>query len=164
MRQDGKMSEHPNLVNLWRPDLEIADKDEIEVEYPVESFVLYGRDHEVKSAEARLGLTRLQDGVHLDIEARCEVETTCDRTLDPVTLSITLSDSELVSGSSEPELAIEDWKLNLPRYTRESLPAEVPMQVFAPGSEAVDSGGGGRGGPPLARPRRSLRFRDLVEL
>ena len=137
------MSEHPkypNLINLWRPDLEIADKDEIETGFPVEPFELYGRPHEVKSAEARVGITRLQDGVHLDLAVGCEVETTCDRTLEPVTLSLSFGDSELVSGPSEPELGVEDWMLNLSRYTRESLPAELPMQVFAPDSEEVDPG------------------------
>jgi uncharacterized metal-binding protein YceD (DUF177 family) len=134
------MSERPHLINLWRPDLEIADKDEIEAEYPVDPFELHGRDHEVKNAGAHVGITRFQDGVHLDIEVRCEVETTCDRTLEPVTLTLCFGDSELVSGPSEPELGVEDWMLNLSLYTRESLPAEVPMQVFAPDSEAVDSG------------------------
>lgn len=134
------MGEHVNYVNLWRPELEIADKAELEAGYPVESFELYGRNHEVKSAAAQVGITRLQDGVHLDLEVRCEVETTCDRTLEPVTLSLTFGDSEFLSGPYEPELKVEDWVLNLPEYTREALPAEMPMQVFAPGSETVDSG------------------------
>lgn len=130
------------LVNLWRPDLEIADKDEIEASYDVEPFELHGRSHEVRNAGARVGVTRLQDGVHLDLEVSCEVETTCDRTLEPTTLSLTFGDSELLSGPSEPELSVEDWVLDLAKYTREALPAELPIQVFAPGSEPVDSGSG----------------------
>ena len=136
------MSERINHVNLWRPDLEIADKAELGASYPVESFELYGRNHEVKSATAEVGITRLQDGVHLDLEVRCEVETTCDRTLEPLTLSLTFGDSELLSRPYVPEMCVEDWVLHLPEYTREALPAEVPMQVFAPGSEAVDPGSG----------------------
>lgn len=131
-----------NFVNLWRPDLEVADKDEVEVSYPVEPLELYGRNHEIKSAEAKVVITRLQDGVHLDIAVRCEVQTTCDRTLEPVALSLEFGDSEFLSGPTEPELGIEDWVLNLPEYTREALPAEVPMQVFSPGSEPQDPGSG----------------------
>ncbi len=132
-------SERPNLVNLWRPDLEISDKDEVEADYEVESFDLHGRGHEVESAVARVGITRLQDGVHLDLEVGCKVKTTCDRTLEPTTLSLTFGDSELLSGPSEPELSVEDWVLDLAKYTREALPAELPIQVFAPGTEPVDS-------------------------
>lgn len=137
------MSEHvepTNSINLWRPDLEIADKDEVEASYPVEPFELYGRGHEVTSALARVGITRLQDGVHLDLEVRCEVETTCDRTLEPVTVSFAFGDSEFLSGPAEPELSIEDWVLDVAEYTREALPAEVPLQVFASGTEAVEPG------------------------
>ena len=137
------MSREPlSTVNLWRPDLDIADKDEIEASYPVDPFELYGRSHEITSAEAHVGITRLQEGVYLDLAVRCEVQTTCDRTLEPVTLSLAFDDSELLSRPDEPELGVEDWVLNLPEYTRESLPAEVPMQVFAPGSEAVDESPG----------------------
>lgn len=137
------MSEHvepTDSINLWRPDLEIADKDEVEASYPVEPFELYGRGHEVTSAVARVGITRLQDGIHLDLEVRCEVETTCDRTLEPVTVSLVFGDSEFLSGPAEPELSVEDWVLDVAEYTREALPAEVPLQVFAPGTEAVEPG------------------------
>lgn len=130
------------LVNLWRPDLEIADKDEIEADYEVEPFELHGRSHEVRNARARVGVTRLQDGVHVDLGVSCEVQTTCDRTLEPTTLSLTFGDSELLSSPSEPELGVEEWVLDLAKYTREALPAELPIQVFAPGTEPVDSGSG----------------------
>lgn len=136
------MGERTNHVNLWRPELEIAEKAEIETSYTVEPFELYGRTHEIKSAGAKVGVTRLQDGVHLDIAVRCEIETTCDRTLQLVTLPLTFGDSEFLSEPSEPELSVEDWVFKLPEYTREALPAEVPIQVFAPGTEVVDPGSG----------------------
>lgn len=127
-----------NLINLWRPDLEIAGKDEVEVSYDVDTFGMYGRDHETKNAVASVGITRLQDGVYLDLDVRCEVETTCDRTLEPVTLSLAFGDAELLSDPSEPDLGVRDWVLDVAEYTRRALPAEIPIQVFAPGTEAVD--------------------------
>ena len=129
-------------INLQRPDLEVAEKDEFEVTYEVEPFDLYGRSHEVKSAVAGVGITRLSDGVHLDLDIRCEVETTCDRTLEPVTLTLSFGDSEFLSKSDEPEMCVADWVLDLTEYTKESLPAETPIQVFAAGTEPVqpDSG------------------------
>lgn len=131
-----------NSIDLWRPDLEIAEKAEVETSYPVEPFDLYGRGHEVTSAVARVGITRLQDGVHLDLDVRCEVETTCDRTLEPVKISLAFGDSEFLSGPDEPELSVGEWVLDVADYTREALPAEVPLQVFAPGTEVVDPGSG----------------------
>lgn len=130
------------LIDLSRPDLEVAEKDEIEADFAVEPFELYGRHHEVKSAGASVSITRLPDGVHLDLDVRCEVETTCDRTLEPVTLSLRFGDSELISGPTEPEMSVEEWVLNLPLYAREALPAEIPMQVFASGTEPVEPDSG----------------------
>ena len=124
-------------INLQRPDLEVAEKDEFEVTYEVEPFDLYGRRHDVKSAVAGVGITRLSDGVHLDLDIRCEVETTCDRTLEPVTLTLSFGDSEFLSKSNEPEMCVVDWVLDLTEYTREALPAEVPLQVFDAGTEPV---------------------------
>ncbi len=124
-------------INLQRPDLEVAEKDEFEVNYEVEPFALYGRRHEVKSAVAGVGITRLSDGVHLDLDIRCEVETTCDRTLEPVTFSLEFGDSEFLSKPNEPELRVADWVLDLTEYTHEALPAETPIQVFAAGTEPV---------------------------
>jgi len=136
------MDERAGSVNLWRPDLEVADRDVIEASFTVEPFELYGRSHETRSAGAEVAITRLQDGVHVDLEVSCEVQTTCDRTLEPVTLWLSFGDSELLSGPSEPELSVEDWVLSLPEYARAALPAELPIQVFAPGSEPVDPGSG----------------------
>lgn len=65
------------------------------------------------------------------------VLTTCDRTLEPVELEMTFEDSEFLSGPSDAELCVEDWVLNVARYTRRALPNEVPMQVFRPGTEPV---------------------------
>jgi uncharacterized metal-binding protein YceD (DUF177 family) len=33
---------------------------------------------------------------------------------------------------------VQDWTLDLARYTQRALPTEIPMQVFAPGSEPVE--------------------------
>jgi uncharacterized protein len=43
-----------------------------------------------------------------------------------------------LSGRDDPELSVEDWTLDLAGYTERALPTEIPMQVFAPGSEPVE--------------------------
>ena len=90
------------------------------------------------------------------------VLTTCDRTLEPTELELEFGDSELLSGPNNPEVSVQDWTLDLARYTERALPNEVPMQVFSPGTEPVHpEGAGRRGRPALAGPRRPLRLAIL---
>jgi uncharacterized metal-binding protein YceD (DUF177 family) len=125
------------LIKLKRPGMGIGDSRELSASFDVASFDLYGRHHEVSGAEVRLRVTRLSEGLHLDFEVICDIATTCDRTLQPVNLTLTFGDSEFLSGPNDEELYVEDWGLNVSRYTKEALPSEVPMQVFAPGTEPV---------------------------
>ena len=126
------------LIPLRRPGAEVGDRHEDNAEFSVEPFDLYGRHHEVTKAEADVAVTRLSEGLHLDVLVSATVLTTCDRTLEPTDLELEFGDSELLSGRDDPELSVEDWTLDLARYTERALPTEVPMQVFAPGSEPVE--------------------------
>ena len=126
------------LIPLRRPGAEVGDRHEEPAEFSVEPFDLYGRHHEVTKAEADVAVTRLSEGLHLDVLVTATVLTTCDRTLDPTELVLEFGDSELLSGPDDPELSVQDWTLDLASYTRRALPTEVPMQVFAPGSEPVE--------------------------
>jgi uncharacterized protein len=126
------------LIPLRRPGAEVGDRHEERAEFSVEHFDLYGRHHEVTKAEADVAVTRLSEGLHLDLLVTATVLTTCDRTLDPTELELEFGDSELLSGPDDPELSVQDWTLDLARYTQRALPTEVPMQVFAPGSEPVE--------------------------
>ena len=126
------------LIPLRRPGAEVGDRHEERAEFSVEPFSLYGRHHEVTKAEADVAVTRLSEGLHLDLLVTATVLTTCDRTLEPTELELQFGDSELLSGRDDPELSVEDWALDLARYTQRALPTEVPMQVFAPGSEPVE--------------------------
>ena len=128
-------------IPLRKPGAEVGDTHEVHAEFPVEPFDLYGRRHEVAHAEADVAVTRLVDGLHLDVRVKADVLTTCDRTLDPTELRLEFGDSELLSGPNEPEVSVDDWTLDLPRYAERALPNEVPMQVFCPGSEPVQPGG-----------------------
>lgn len=125
------------LIKLKRPGMGIGDSRELSASFDLESFDLYGRYHEVSGAEARVRVTRLSEGLHLDFEVICDITTTCDRTLQLVNLTLTFGDSEFLSGPNDKELYVEDWGLNVSRYAKEALPSEVPMQVFAPGTEPV---------------------------
>lgn len=117
----------------------------------MDPFDLYGRHHEVERAEADVAVTKVSDGLHLDLLVRTEVSTTCDRTLDPVTLDLTFGDSELVAGPSDRELSVQDWTLDLKRYAERALPNEVPMQVFKEGTEPVRPADDGSGVDPRWR-------------
>jgi hypothetical protein len=66
------------------------------------------------------------------------VRTTCDRTLEPTELQLEFGDSEFLSGPNSRELSVQDWTLDLGRYTERALPNEVPMQVFCPGTVPVE--------------------------
>ena len=118
--------------------MEVGDRHEERAEFSVEPFDLYGRHHEVTEAEADVAVTRLSEGLHLDLRIKTTVLTTCDRTLEPTELELEFGDSELLSGPDDPELSVQDWTLDLARYTQRALPTEIPMQVFAPGSEPVE--------------------------
>lgn len=124
-------------ILLKRPGVEVGDYREYEESFEVPDFDLYGRHHKVLEGEARVSVTRLAEGLHLDLEIEVEILTTCDRTLEPVNLDLVLVDSELVNAPNEPELSVEDWTLDLTRYTERALPSEVPIKVCAPGSEPV---------------------------
>lgn len=129
-----------NELSIKRPKSTAGDVQEVETEFDVEPFELYGRRHEIADAQAKAVLTRLSEGVHLDLEVDCRLWTTCDRTLQPTEIELKLFESELVSSPSNRELCIEDWVMDLGRYTGKALPSEVPMQVFAPGTEPLRSG------------------------
>jgi uncharacterized protein len=125
------------LIPLRRPGAEVGDRHEESAEFSVEPFDLYGRHHEVTGAEADVAVTPLSDGLHLDVLVRAMVMTTCDRTLEPTELELAFGDSELLSGPDDPDLCVQDWTLDLAQYTQLALPAEVPIQVFSPGSKPV---------------------------
>lgn len=126
-----------NLIPLRRPGAEVGDRHELTESFEVEPFDLYGRHHEIEKAEAIVDVTRLAEGLHLDLSVRVTVQTTCDRTLELTELELDFGDSEFLSGPDNSDLSIEDWTLDAARYTSQALPNEVPMQVFAPGTEPV---------------------------
>ena len=125
------------LIILKRPGIEVGDQREYGSSFDVEPFDLYGRHHEIVSAKARATVTRLSEGLHLDLKVAATVLTTCDRTLEPVELELDFGDSEFLSGPNNEELCVRDWALNAAEYTRQAVPNEVPMQVFRPGTEPV---------------------------
>jgi len=134
----------------------VGDSRELSATFDLPALDLYGRRHEVERAEARVRVTRLSEGLHLDFEVTCSLTTSCDRTLEPTELEVTFGDSEFLSGPNDSELYVEDWELNVSRYTREALPSEVPMQVFCPGTEPVEPDSQGDEFDP--------RWRDLGDL
>ena len=126
-----------STILLKRPGVEIGDRRDYEETFEVPGFDLYGRRHEVLKSTARIGVTRLVEGLHLDLDISVELLTTCDRTLEPLELVLEFGDSELVSGPEDRELSIQDWTLDLARYTARALPSEVPIKACAPGTEPV---------------------------
>src|SRR3712207_2479184 len=60
-------------------------------------------------------------------------------------------DSEFLPTPYNRELAIEDWTLDLERYTERALPNEVPMQIFCAGTEPVEPSSGEGGIDPRWR-------------
>ncbi len=125
-------------IKLKRPGMGIGDTDELSASFELPSFDLYGRRHEISEAEAHVWVTPLAEGLHLDLEVICVLSTTCDRTLEPVDLTLTFGESELLIGPNDRELHVEDWEFDVGRYAKEALPSEVPMQVFAPGTKPVN--------------------------
>lgn len=138
-------------IKLKRPGMGVGDTRELDARFEMSPFDLYGRHHEVEEAEAKVRVTRLAEGLHLDFEVRCEVRTTCDRTLEPATVALAFGESEFLSGPNDRELYVEDWELDVRRYAEEAMPSEVPMQVFRPGTEPVDSQPDGGGIDPRWR-------------
>ncbi len=130
-------------IKLKCPRMGVGDTRELSHSFDLPSFDLYGRRHEVKAAEARVRVTRLAEGLHLDFEVVCDVATTCDRTLKPVDIRLTFGESEFLSGPNDAELYVEDWELDVARYAEAALPSEIPMQVFCPGTEPVNPADGG---------------------
>ncbi|WP_119067929.1 YceD family protein [Rubrobacter indicoceani] len=124
-------------VFLKRPDAEIGDRQEHRVELGLEPFDLHGRHHEVSSAAVEIAVTRLTDGIHLDLDFDVSVKTTCDRTLDDVTLAVGFTESEFIEKPDDDELAVVDWTFDPKLYAERAIPSEVPMQVFSEGSEPV---------------------------
>jgi uncharacterized metal-binding protein YceD (DUF177 family) len=131
------------LIKVRRPGLGVGDIHEQTASFDLPSFDLYGRRHEVTGAETRVRVTQLAEGLHLDFEIVCKVSTTCDRTLEPLELTLEFGESEYLAGPNDPELYVEDWELNVSRYAMEALPSEVPMQVFCPGTKPVKPESGG---------------------
>lgn len=128
-----------NLIQLKRLDQGVGELRGYETTFDVPSFDLYGRCHDVKEACAAVAVTRLTGGLHLDLNVVCVVETTCDRTLEPLELRLEFGDSELLGGPNDRDLAVQDWTLDLSQYAERALLSEVPMQVFKPGTEPVGS-------------------------
>jgi uncharacterized metal-binding protein YceD (DUF177 family) len=129
-------------INLKRPGVELGGRREYEADFEVPDFEvpdfdLYGRRHEVLGVSSTVGVTRLSDGLHLDVNVEVQIGTTCDRTLEPLELNLQLEESEFLSGANALDLCIEDWEFDVARYTREALPSEVPMKTCAPGTEPV---------------------------
>src|SRR3954468_10803798 len=123
------------LIKLKRPAMGIGNSRELWASFDLPSFDLYRRRHDVLRAEARVRVTRLAEGLYLDFEIVCNVATTCDRTLEPVDLTLVFGEADFLAGPNDRELYVEDWELNVSRYAEEALPSEVPMQVFCPGTK-----------------------------
>jgi len=126
-----------DLIPLKRPGLEVGDRREYTASFAVEPFDLYGRHHEIQKAEAVAAVTKLAEGLHLDLTVTATVLTTCDRTLEPVELELTFGDSDFLPGPNKDGVCVQGWALNAAKYTRRAVPNEVPMQVFKPGTEPV---------------------------
>ena len=130
-----------HLIHLRRPGAEVGARHQTHASFAVEPFDLYGRHHEVSWAEADVAVTRLAEGLHLDLSVRVAVLTTCDRSLEPTELALELGESEFLPGPNDEDLSIRDWELDLRRYTQRTLPSEIPMQVFCPGTHPVEPSG-----------------------
>lgn len=125
-------------VFLKRPDAEVGERREYRVEMDLEPFDLHGRHHEVSSAVAEIAVTRLAEGLHLGLGFDITVETTCDRTLEDVSLSLSFMEDEFLEAPDDDEIAVEDWVFDPRLYAGRALPSEIPMQVFSEGSEPVE--------------------------
>ncbi len=138
-------------IKLKRPGMGVGDTRELSTRFDVSPFDLYGRRHEVEGAAAKVRVTRLAEGLHLDLEVVCEVSTTCDRTLEPTSVVLRFGESEFLAGPNDRELYVEDWELDVRCYAEEALPSEIPMQVFCPGTKPVRPEPGESGTDPRWR-------------
>ena len=129
-----------NRIPLRKPGAEVGDRHDLHADFEVDPIDLYGRHHEVTAAHADVGVTKVSDGLHLDIRVRTTLATTCDRTLEPTEVVLEFGDSELLAGPDDEELGVDDWTLDLKRYAERALPNEVPLQVFREGTEPVGTG------------------------
>lgn len=130
-------------IFLKQPGQEVGDLREHDVELQLEPFDLHGRHHEIERAKAQVSVTTLDNGLYLRLTVRADVKTTCDRTLEEVVLPLEFEDSELLSEPENEDFSVRDWTLDAKEYADRALPSEVPMQVFAPGSEPVKPSGDG---------------------
>ncbi len=126
-----------NRISLKKPRAEVGDRHTIHAEFEPDAIDLYGRHHDITHAQADIAVTKVSEGLHLDVRVDTVLATTCDRTLEPVELQVSFHDSELLAGADDEELAVEDWTLDLKRYAGRTLPNEIPMQVFKEGTEPV---------------------------
>ena len=92
------------MIPLRRPGAEAGDRHELNADFEVEPFDLYGRHHEVGQARAEIGVTRLTDGLHLNLRVCVVIETSCDRTLEPTAFSLEFGESEFLAGPNNREL------------------------------------------------------------
>jgi uncharacterized metal-binding protein YceD (DUF177 family) len=127
-------------IKLKRPGMGVGDRREYSTGFDLPGFDLYGRHHEVDDASAKAVVTKLAEGLHLDLTVTVDLTTTCDRTLEPVEKRFVFGESEFLLGPHDDELFVRDWELDVARYAEAALPSEVPMQVFAPGTEPVAPG------------------------
>ena len=140
-----------NRIPLRKPGAEVGDRHEIHAEFEADPVELYGRHHEVTHAEVDIAVTKVSEGMHLDVRVDTVLATTCDRTLEPVEFKLSFRDSELLAGPDDEELGVADWTLDLRRYTGQTLPNEIPMQVFKEGTEPVRPADEGDGVDPRWR-------------
>ena len=62
-----------HLIPLRRPGTEVGDTHEVHAEFSAGPLDLYGRHHEVTKAEADIGVTRLSEGLQLDVRVIARV-------------------------------------------------------------------------------------------
>jgi uncharacterized metal-binding protein YceD (DUF177 family) len=139
------------IMKLKRPGMGVGDSRELSASFDLPAFDLYGRRHEIEAAEAEAVVTRLAEGLHLDLRVTVDLVTTCDRTLEPVERRFVFGESEFLPGPDHEDLPVRDWELDVARYAAAALPSEVPMQVFATGTEPVNPERGGEGMDPRWR-------------
>lgn len=140
-----------NRIPLRKPGAEVGDRHDLHADFDVDPFDLYGRHHEVTAAHADIAVTKVSDGLHLDIRVRTTLATTCDRTLEPTEIALEFGDSELLADADDAELGVEDFTFDLKRYAQRALPNEVPLQVFREGTEPVGTEDAGDGIDPRWR-------------
>src|SRR3712207_3084353 len=130
-----------HMIPLKRPGAEAGDRNELTADFEVEPFDLYGRHHEVGQARAEIGVTRLTEGLHLDLRVRVVIETSCDRTLEPTEFPLDPAQPPPPPPPTNRALPAPARTLTPTRHTEHASPHQVPMQVFCPGTERVEPKG-----------------------